>query len=312
MKKEYIITIIIAVFLIFTGVFAINMYKKYTDFKILSISREYNLVFSDKEDKISIPLYFEKNNSFLSKKDKVSGVSIKNENYKISANLTDIIEGETIKYLSDKYYEYDFVLSFNAYDDFNEPLFINDAIMNICYVNSEEMNFDIGNVSIYCNSNKNDSIPFTIFKLSAVTNVVNNIETIVGINLSLNAKGSSIITLNSINTKNPFYEFDIKNYKNGVLGNKYDLNNLVKDYSYEKISLDNEPMNLTFSNSKSLSIFIPLIYLNGIRYVESLSLYFSYSISGNDQSFVFPTFSFMSKNTFAARNGIVEYVYHYS
>ena len=71
-------------------VFSILLFNKYQSFKIISIKKEYNLLVEDESDTLTIPLFLEKTNSFISSSKQVSSVSISNDEYKFKGKLKDI------------------------------------------------------------------------------------------------------------------------------------------------------------------------------------------------------------------------------
>ena len=308
--KNKIIALSALVLFLGLGVFAILMFNKYKSFKIISIKQEYSIVTTSSTSELSIPLYFEKKNSFLTKFKNVKNSYIENDDYTFLTNLKSITEGETIVYDGTKYTEYIFKISFSSYDDFSDVIYVENGKFRVTYQNNEEMSYSIGNLELYFNSSLAES-NIQVMQLSAITNVIGGVETIVGINLSLKNDYNSNITINSIKTLNKFYELDYRDYEFGSLDRKADLSQRVSNYSYTAESLDYSPIDLAISSGKYTSIFIPLKYLNGIRYVSSLPLFIEYTLNGETMLKVVDSFSFMKKNVFYTKNGIKVYEYSY-
>ena len=313
MKKTKEIIIITSIFLVlvfgFVMIFVLS--SKFDDVEILSIRKEYNLVFNKEDEYVGIPLYIEKKNTFLSDYEKVSSISISNDDNKFIAYLEGIEKGIEIEYNNKKYYEYIYYISFKAYDDFNEPVFMPDAKINIAYNNNEFISLSIGNMCLYFNKNEESNNDLIITKLSAVTNIVNGMETIVGLNVTIYNNADSNIEINKIKINNKFYELDYMNYETKSLDAFTNLKERNNNYSYTQISISNGDMKVSIDKSKSFEMFIPIKFTKNIYIVDRLPLYIDYKLSGVDKKMVIDDFQFMSITNALAFNGIDKYVYSY-
>ena len=308
-NKIIIISSIVLFFTVFvTSILLINKYKS---FRILSIKKEYSVVSSKESKDIEIPLYFEKNNSFLTKKKTIKSSYIENGDNRFSVEVKSIDEGMKIKYENVQYYEFIFVVSFKSYDDFNEPIFLENAMFTINYQNGDSMSYQIGNMEIYFNS-KEDKTNIYLMNSEAVINTVESKDVIVGLNISLRNDNDDTIKINKIRTLNKFYEYDYQNYLNEKLSYKEELTKkYTSSYSYSTNSIRNDDLNLEIKSRETYALFIPLKYLNGIRYVESLPIFIEYSIKGVKYVKVIDSFTYMSTNYFYSKNGLKLYEYSY-
>ena len=310
MKNKIIGISAIVLFLIIFAT-SIVLFNKYKSFKILSIRKEYNVVSTKETSEIEIPLYFEKNNSFLTKKKSVKNAYIENETNKLLVEVKEIEPGVKIKYDNQTYYEYIFVISFSSYDDFEEPLFLENVNLIINYQNGETMSYSIGNMEIYFNS-KEDKSNIQLMSSEAVVNEVDGKEVIVGLNISLRNDNNELVKINKIKTLNRFYEFDYKNYLNERLGYKQNLREKYNSsYQYTTQSLMNVNLNLSIKSKETYALFVPLKYLNGVRYVDNLPIFIEYSINGVAYVKVVDSFTYMSMSNFYSKNGIKVYEYNY-
>lgn len=290
-------------------VFSIVLFNKYRSFNILSIEREYNKVITDSEDTLKIPLYLEKKDSFLTDKKRVTKVSFSSDDYKLETNIISIENTSRIEYKDKKYYEFYYEVSFLSYDSFSEPIFLENAYMNISYDNGNQMSYKIGNMNLYFNSDITDT-NLTITDLSSVCNIVNNVDTIVGINITIRSNVNNI-TLKSIKIKNKFYDLDNSFYLKTELNTRDNLTSFYKNYEYTTISISNNPIDVLLNAGDTFTAFIPIKYLNNIRYLDSFPLYISYDRLDNSYAYVMNDFTFLNKNTFGSRNGLTEYEYNY-
>jgi len=284
--------------------------NKYDKVEILSLKQEYNLIFENSEDTINIPLYFKRDNSYLSRNSQIESVSLSNSSTTLKGKLRSVTTGSTATYKDNTYYEFIFSVSFPLYDDFSEPLFLSDCNFNIKYQNGNTLSFDIGNVNVLFNTNINNRSDIKIVSLSAVTNEVNNILTIVGINISLNNISNKEVILNSIKINNKYYELDYMNYKLDKIDSKKVL---VEDeqYSYYMNSINNGVMNLNISRGSKIEIFIPLKYLSNIYSVNNIPLYIEYEIDGEHQEYIQDDFTFFNRINPLSLYEVKSYVYSY-
>ncbi|MCB9498657.1 MAG: hypothetical protein H6687_02075 [Bacillales bacterium] len=310
MKKKILLLCVALILFSTIASFSILIYKKYDQVEIISLKREYNCVLSDTET-LSIPLYFSKNNSFLTNKKQIESISIINNDNGFISYLEDLKEGDKLTYKNQKYYEFIFILSFKSYEDFSDPVYIKDAKIKITYKNGVIENFLIGNANILFNSNISDNNDFSVLKLSAVTNTIDEMETIVGINLALLNNTENDIVLQRISTKNVLYEFDYNNYLERCIDQKTKLTEIYDNYSYKAISINDERISLIIEPSKSGSLFIPLLYFSEVKYIDKLPIYIEYSLNGEIKTFTIDDFRFMSKGLFVSADGLVKYEYNY-
>lgn len=310
MKTKIIAISSIVLFLaLFTT--SILLLNKYKSFRILSIKKEYNVVSTKESTDIEIPIYFEKNNSFLTKKKTIKSSFIENETNRFLVDTVSIDEGMKIKYENVTYYEFIFVVSFKSYDDFNEPLFLEGATYTINYQNGETMSYEIGNVEIYFNTAQ-DKTNVQLMSSQAVVNEVEGKEVIVGLNISLRNDNFDAIKITKIKTLNKFYEYDYTNYLTGKLSYKEDLlQRYSNSYSYTTHSLSSDELNLEIKSKETCALFVPLKYFNGVRYVDNLPIFIEYTIRGVKYVKVIDSFTYMSTSNFYSKNGLKLYEYSY-
>ncbi len=306
------IVILIILSLITAFIFIYLASSKYDDVPILSVKHEYNMVFTSKDDCLDIPLYIGRNNTFISNYEEIESTSISNMNYTLISYLESVEMGSKIKYNNQDYYEFIFSLSLSSYDDYNEPIFLSDGLFNINYKNGERLSFKIGNLSLFFNTgiiNYNDLI---IMKLNAVMNEVDYLETIVGINLSLYNNTNDDVTLNKIEIKNKYYGLDYMSFEFGLIDSRCNLKERDSSYSYIDSLIRNGDMNLVIRKEEIKDIFIPLKYINGIKYLNRFPLYFTYKIGEVTYNSIQDDFLFSSSKSILNSNGIEKYVYKYN
>ena len=310
MKNKIIAISLIGLFfaVFITSILLLNKYKS---FRILSIKKEYNVVSTKETTDIEIPIYFEKNNSFLTKKKTIKSSYIENDSNRFMVDIKSVDEGIKIKYESVLYYEFVFIVSFSSYDDFSEPLFLEDACFTINYQNGEKMSYEIGNVEIYLNTTE-DKTNIQLMSSEAVVNNVEGKDVIVGLNISLRNDNNDSIKINKIKTLNKFYEYDYINYLKDKLSYKQNLlEKYDNSYSYTTQSLSSDDLNLEIKSKETCALFVPLRYLNGVRYVDNLPIFIEYTIKGVKYVKVIDSFTYMSMSNFYSKNGLKLYEYSY-
>lgn len=292
-------------------VFAIVMFTKYSSFKILSIRKEYSVVSQESNKDIEIPLYFEKKNSFLTKEKSIKSVYIEDDTQSYLMTLNSIKQKGRIEYERTKYYGFFFNLSFDQYDHFEDVVFIKDGKLKFKYQNGEEMSFRIGNIELYLNT-KEDNSNIQLMALESVFNTVDDKETIVGLNISLRNDNNVPIKIESIKTLNKYYELDYLNYETVTLDYKANLKDRYNDYSYKAISInETSKMDITINSNESMSIFIPLKYLNGIRSINTLGLFITYRKGNVSYLKVVDSFTFRSSLLELDKENTQVYEYRY-
>jgi len=284
--------------------------NKYDKVEILSLKQEYNIVYSSNLDTINIPLYFKRDNSYLSRNSQIDSVSLSNENTILKANLKSITTGQVANYKEDTFYEFIFSLSFPYYDDFNEPIFISDCEFNIKYKNGNTLSFEIGNVNVLFNTNIKNNGDINLVSLSAVTNEVDSNLTIVGINLSLVNELDRKIKLDTIKINNKNYELSYLDYSLDKVDTKKVLTK-DKSYSYFTNEIESGDMSLIIDPNEKVDIFVPLRYLDNILIVNNIPLYIEYEIDGNKNMFIIDDFTFFNKIDPLNIYEVKTYVYSY-
>ncbi|MBP5342885.1 hypothetical protein J6Y73_03050 [bacterium] len=310
-KRDFIIIASALIFIIFSFILIYLLVNKFDDVDILSVKKEYNRVFESSEDTLDIPIYIGKRNTFLSNYKEIESTSISSNNIQLKASLSQIEVGCTLIYNRNKYYEYIYHLSFDSYDSFQEPLFMSDGLFNITYKNGNRLSFRIGNLSLFFNSNLNTRKDIFFSRLQAVTNEIEGIETIVGVNISIKNNTDSSIHIKSISIKNEHYDLDYMNYENKQIDTALNLRSRDESYNYTRLFIDKSDMNLNIEPIEIKDIFIPLIYTKAILSLDRFPVYIEYEIDENEYLFVQDDFQFMKRMDVLNHNGIEKYVYRY-
>ena len=149
-------------------------------------------------------------------------------------------------------------------------------------------------------------------KLSALTDEIDGIETIVGINATIRNNIDSDIHIKSITLGNKHYELDYMNYKTKNIDSISDLNSSNESYSYKQLFIEEGDMSLIINRKNMINLFIPLKYTKQIVCVERFPLYVTYEINGNDMTFIQDDFQFVKHINDLEYNDIKKYVYRYN
>ena len=310
--KNIIIISLISLFIIFSMVLIYVFMNKYDDVDILSVRKEYNHIFQSKTDTLNIPIYIGKRNTFLSNFNEIESTSISSSDYTLSSSLEAIAVGSTLFYNNDKYYEYIYHLSFSLYDDFDEPIFLNDGLFNITYKNGNKLSFEIGNLALLFNSHIVTTGDMIFTKLSALTDEIDGIETIVGINATIRNNNDFNIHIKSISLGNKHYELDYMNYKTNTVDSVSDLSSNGEEYNYKELFIDDGDMSLIIERKNMINLFIPLKYTKSIVCVERFPIYVTYEINGNEMAFIQDDFQFVKHINDLEYNDVKKYVYRYN
>ena len=310
-NKNIILITLFSAFIIFSMALIYILVNKYDDVNILSVRKEYNYVFESKGDTLSIPIYIGKRNTFLSNYREIESTSISSKDCTLSSSLEAIEVGCTLFYNSDKYFEYIYHLSFDSYDDFIEPLFINDGLFNITYKNGNKLSFEIGNLCLFFNTHLIVANDMMFSKLSAVTNIVDGIETIVGLNATIRNNTDLDLHIKKISLGNMHYDFDYMHFEETSLDTSCNLKSRDETYTYKQLFIDEGDMNLNIENRKQTDIFIPIKYLKDIVYLERFPIYVTYELGGLELTYIQDDFQFVKHSNVLENNGVKKYVYRY-
>ena len=310
-NKNFILVTAIALFIVFSMVLIYVLVNKFDDVNILSVRKEYNYVFESKGDTLSIPLYIGKRNTFLSNYREIESTSISSKDCSLSSQLEAIEVGCTLFYNNDKYFEYIYHLSFDSYDDFIEPLFISDGLFNITYKNGNKLSFEIGNLCLFFNTHLIATNDMMFSKLSAVTNIVDGIETIVGLNATIRNNTNTTLHIKKISLGNMHYDFDYMHFENTSLDTACNLKSRDESYSYQQLFIDEGDMDLHIDRKSQIDIFIPIKYKKDIVYLERFPIYVDYEKDGVESNFIQDDFQFVKHANVLDYNGVKKYVYKY-
>ena len=253
--------------------------------KVTTIKESYSMLTSvNKKPSLSVNLYVNQKDSYITNIDKISSCYIHSYNnddiYQVVIDDISIINQTSIK--KENYYVYNYKLSFKV--DLLDDVIIKEAYLVLNYNNSKSLDIMIGSISIYNGEIKNDSEVY-LSCMKAITSKANNQIAIEAIVLRLNSKCP--VTINSIEC------LDCNLVTKKMMQCSYDdtnsltdINNLVSinevsfdgnielvikiDYLY-KYEINNFPLKINYTiNEKLESVFIDnfTFFINNERSVK--------------------------------------------
>ena len=253
--------------------------------KVTTIKESYSMLASvNKKPALSVNLYVNQKDSYITNIDKISSCYIRSYNnddiYQVAIDDISIINQTSIK--KENYYVYNYQLSFKV--DLLDDVIIKEAYLVLNYNNSKSLDIMIGSISIYNGEVKNDS-EVSLSCMKAITSKTNNQIAIEAIVLRLNSKcpvtikSIECLDCNLVTKKMMQCSYDDTN-------SLTDINNLVSvsevsfdgkievvikiDYLY-KYEINNFPLKINYIvNEKLESIFIDnfTFFINNERSVK--------------------------------------------
>ena len=305
MKKKLIVGIAIVSIIFLVIIILIKQVPK--TIELTTFEKAYNIVQQSTEECIEIPIYINYLDSYLVKKENIDNLSIKTNDEKLAFTVNKIKPTEAKTVLKKKvFYEYVFILnpSITLEDDFHIEM--ENAYLEINYVQGVKVLVKIGSFSYYFYNN--DDSTLSVKQLKGLVNTYED-KTLVGITLGLKNNHANKITIKDIipldrNVDAALAEitFD-KDYNQGdsidqILGYKYDL---YKENQINTFNLEIED---------ELNIFIPIKYKQDIL-LNKLGFLVMYEINEELRYLCIDDFTFFNTSLYSLKriNNLKFHVY---
>jgi len=304
-KKKLIVGIAIVSIIFLVIIILIKQVPK--TIELTTFEKAYNIVQQSTEECIEIPIYINYLDSYLVKKENIDNLSIKTNDEKLAFTVNKIKPTEAKTVLKKKvFYEYVFILnpSITLEDDFHIEM--ENAYLEINYVQGVKVLVKIGSFSYYFYNN--DDSTLSVKQLKGLVNTYED-KTLVGITLGLKNNHANKITIKDIipldrNVDAALAEitFD-KDYNQGdsidqILGYKYDL---YKENQINTFNLEIED---------ELNIFIPIKYKQDIL-LNKLGFLVMYEINEELRYLCIDDFTFFNTSLYSLKriNNLKFHVY---
>lgn len=229
--------------------------------QVTTFERAYNIVKFSEEEFIEIPIYVNYLDAYLVKKDNITSININNEEESLAFKVDKISNTEEAVYLKNKkFYKYIFTLmpTIDLEEDFS--IEINDAKLEINYLQGITVNLQIGSLSYYFYQNDDSSV--TLNHLKGLINTYDD-KVLVGVNIGLKNNTNKNIIINNITP----LDLNLEAAVDEILINRtFDQGKKIDEllgYNYQLYNLSNTS-NINIELDEEINIFVPLKYKSNI------------------------------------------------
>jgi len=299
----------LAIYALIAIVLFVSIKKSNKDISILAFSKNYSRLMTESET-LAIPLYLSEDNSFLTEKTNITNLTICDDYNEIAATIKSI-EQEDVKsqFQGKEYYTFIFEISFDWPNLANLQFELNDAKMNIFYMNGEEFNFSIGNLYLsFMDINQSNFLD--LVNLSGIVNEIENEKYLVALNLRFMNLSNHEIKINQISTNTDKLKLDLGNLleKQSTYEANVDFKEVIADYDHLG-SADEAAYVL----NDDFYLVIPLLYEGNFIKINRFPLFIEYEYNNEVQILIIDDFLFFNEriNLDNYADEITEYLYIY-
>ena len=299
----------LAIYALIAIVLFVSIKDSNKDISILAFSKNYSRLMTESET-LAIPLYLSEDNSFLTEKTNITNLTICDDYNEIAATIKSI-EQEDVKsqFQGKEYYTFIFEISFDWPNLANLQFELNDAKMNIFYMNGEEFNFSIGNLYLsFMDINQSNFLD--LVNLSGIVNEIENEKYLVALNLRFMNLSNHEIKINQISTNTDKLKLDLGNLleKQSTYEVNVDFKEVIADYDHLG-SADEAAYVL----NDDFYLVIPLLYEGNFIKINRFPLFIEYEYNNKVQILIIDDFLFFNEriNLDNYADEITEYLYIY-
>ncbi len=299
----------LAIYALIAIVLFVSIKDSNKDISILAFSKNYSRLMTESET-LAIPLYLSEDNSFLTEKTNITNLTICDDYNEIAATIKSI-EQEDVKsqFQGKEYYTFIFEIGFDWPNLANLQFELNDAKMNIFYMNGEEFNFSIGNLYLsFMDINQSNFLD--LVNLSGIVNEIENEKYLVALNLRFMNLSNHEIKINQISTNTDKLKLDLGNLleKQSTYEVNVDFKEVIADYDHLG-SADEAAYVL----NDDFYLVIPLLYEGNFIKINRFPLFIEYEYNNKVQILIIDDFLFFNEriNLDNYADEITEYLYIY-
>ncbi len=308
MRKGFFLSILLLVSLA-----AIMIYideSDLTQISILSLEKNYSRLITSETECIEFPVYLSSKNSYIGSSESITSTYLLNSEAKMEVDTISITDMNTEESLDNTtYYLFSYRIGFEHLS--LDQISIEEAVLNIHYLNDVEINIFVGDISIYFG----DVVASDLIEIDRVYTTSNpdaEIEYVTGIVLGIDNYTMQNITLSSITIGSTDIFLDMSNLINldSQIGYNEDLNALLED-EYNPIIHETIDQSVYTLQNYDL-LFIPFKYLDEINPIRRFPIFISYYYMDREYKYVMDDFRYISDNISLSDNyGRIHETIHY-
>lgn len=292
---------IVVLMLTLCSVGILHFYNKNKQYTFVTQPLSHSIILTDSDPTFELIVYSYRSKSMYFEKKAIQSISIKSlqtqDELKLNLDSIMLLENKT---LIDKkhYYAYRMKLSTNLVDNsVFQPLNYPNASLQIQYVNGEELMLPIGEATLLrieklgvVNQVSSD---IKITNLRGLVNVINDLSTLVGIEMNITTNLSSDIVIRQIGllTEEVKINYDYVIFDEGlssftspateVFGETYHIFRVGEKELFEHHIVNSETR-----------LILPLSYIGETNFLNEVGIYIEYVQNGVTKYYVFGTFCF--------------------
>ena len=304
MKK--IIFLVIGLYIVVGTVFLFVVDEKENEIKYFTVDLDYSRLMTESES-LSFSIFFNDNSNFLVDKDNITSIALRNHETEISLDLVSFTEVDNnLQYQGDLYYQYLIEVKLETLNMEGLNLVIEDAFLDISYINSENLSVSVGDLYLTFTSIEVDNY-LDYISLSGITEVIEEKEYLAGVMIKFNNLTNGDITIRDIYTNNLKIGFNLKEYYYSDIKHLGKISEIIPDYLSLEVEND-----LVLINDEGYYVF-PLIYLDGFEKLFRFPLFIEYSYNGNTYTLSIDDYLFLNEtvNFDEYVGNINSYIYQY-
>ncbi len=298
--------IYVPLILLVTTLIFILLTKEEVDLKILSSKQLYSIYHTDNLETFKIEILTNKTNTYYFSNEYISTSHLKNEEQSLSVVIKDIKKNYNPISIDDEiYYKITFIVSL--------PLTANDYLIEmdqtnfeINYTNGKNISFQIGEFNYLYRTNLD--LDIALNNLVPTHEMIDQIDTIGGVNLELSNLTNSNIEITDINILSAHTNF---NKKYIIERNICEIAMTVEQcLGLENYNFyDSEYYNLSFllQSNNNINLYLPLKYNTNYPYIDQFVIIVDYTINGVNKQYIVDDFPFINSSHY---NTMKEDIYH--
>lgn len=304
MKK--IIFFAVGLYIVIGTVLIFVIDEKKNEIKYFTVDLDYSRLMTDSES-LTFSIFFNDNTNFLVDENNVSSIALRNYDTEISLDLISFTEVDSnLQYKDELYFQYLVEVKFETVNMVGLNLVIEDAFLDISYINSESISVSVGDLYLTFSSLKIDN--YLDYKsLSGLTEVIQGKEYLAGVMIKFNNLTNREIIISDIYTNNEKIGFNLKDYYYSDIKPSGKISEIISDYEF--LTLEKGTVVL---NDEGYYVF-PIIYLSGFEKVFRFPLFIEYSYNGSTYKLVIDDYLFLNEtvNFDEYVGNINSYIYQY-
>lgn len=280
--------------------------------ELLTVARPYARVITKQDETISIMVYSSTTDSFLLEPNAIDKASIRTNTTRLSVRILHIEDlNHHEDYMGQTYHQFQYEIGFNYEMSSEEVFSLEEAILSITYINGETIELEIGDLYLLFHEVAY-SEHLELYRLYAMTQVLNEMEYTSGIVIGLNNLTDSPIKITSISNLVSGMQFDL--FDACMIDDSINIHTPIDELltnEFNLFAVNQQESEIEVVNNHLL--LVPLQY-EALKQVGRFPLVITYQYQDQTYQYLIDDFMFYQTNrSLEDENGnIRQCVYQYS